>query len=137
MREFIKKSIAGIFFGAFISILIVYGIIFTGDFGELHGEAFVKYSLVSMLLGALTGISIWFFETFRLSLLQKTIIHFIIFVPILYGIVSLTGWVQIQSITGFIVLGLILIATYVAVWFGFYLYFRHIASRLNDELKQL
>ena len=136
MKTFITRSFTGIFFGAFIAVLITNLNILFGDFVMLDGTLFLKNSIGSILCGWFFTVSPMYFENRKLKLFWQTIFHFLT-VMTLYLILAFSiGWLPFNLIS-ILLTFLISIAIYTIFWVAFYLYFKNQAQELNDELKKL
>ncbi|MYL50040.1 DUF3021 family protein [Halobacillus litoralis] len=136
MKTFLFRSMVGIFFGAFLAILMTFAVIWFGDVQTLSGNAFIRNSLGSMFCGWFFSVTPLYFEMTGLKLWQQTLLHFIT-VSLLYFIISFgIGWIPFQLTTSLLsILSFLLI--YFFIWIGFYLYFRSESRKLNEELNQL
>lgn len=136
MKDFLFRSVIGIFFGAFLTVLTVLGIVLLGEQAVLDGDLFVKNALGTMFAGWFFSASGLYFEIRSLSLFKQTILHFIT-VTILYFILAFgIGWFPIDPKSVFTAVALFLIL-YAVIWISFYLYFRNQSKRLNEDLKHI
>jgi hypothetical protein len=136
MKAFLFRSLIGIFFGAFLSVMITNSIIYFGKETTLDGHDFLKNSLGSIFCGWFFSVTPFYFEISSLKLWQQTVLHFIT-VSILYFTLALgIGWYTITTAGIFLMVGIFL-SIYVAIWTGFYLYFRTVSKKLNHELKNI
>jgi hypothetical protein len=136
MNKLINRCFTGIFFGGFMAVLITNLIVIFNGHDVIDSDLFLKNSLASVVCGCFFTVSPLVFENKHLTLLQQTILHFLT-VVILYFIVALTiGWIPLQftsilyTIIGFVII-------YIICWVVFYLYFKHQAHLLNEQLKKL
>ncbi|WP_062107279.1 DUF3021 domain-containing protein [Bacillus niameyensis] len=135
MKKFLFQSIIGIFFGAFLAVIITNMIYIKGTI-MLDGSIFLKNSLAFMLCGWFFSVTPLFFELKSIRLPIQTALHFTT-VAIIYIILSIgIGWIpfKIGSILFFIGLFIVI---YAAVWTGFYFYFKNEAKKLNDDLLRI
>lgn len=136
MKTFLFRSIIGIFYGAFLAVLLTNSIVYFGDVEVLDGPLFLKNSLGSIVCGWFFSVSPLYFEIKRLRLIQQTLLHFIT-VFVLYFILAYgIGWIPFTLNGTLIALASFLIL-YSISWIGFYLYFKRQADALNAELRQL
>ncbi|MGR9050724.1 DUF3021 domain-containing protein [Halobacillus faecis] len=136
MKTFLFRSTAGIFFGAFIAILMTFAVIWFGDVQKLSGDAFIQNSLGSMFCGWFFSVTPLYFEITTLKLWQQTLLHFLT-VTLLYFIISFgIGWIPFQ-LTSVLLSILSFFLIYLIIWIGFYLYFRSESKKLNEELNHL
>lgn len=136
MKTFLFRSMIGIFFGAFLTVMISYIVVFTSDTSALDGEIFVKNSLGSMLCGWLFSVSPLYFEVERWKLSQQTALHFVTVIVFYFIIAFWIGWIPMNAPSILIGVGIFLLL-YLVIWTGFYLYFKRVARTLNEELKNL
>ncbi|REJ10913.1 DUF3021 domain-containing protein [Halobacillus trueperi] len=136
MKTFLFRSMIGIFFGAFLAIVMTYAVIWFGDVETLSSEAFVRNSLGSMFCGWFFSVTPLYFEITTLKLWQQTLLHFIT-VSLLYFIISFgIGWIPFQMTTALLSI-LSFLFIYFIIWIGFYLYFKSESRKLNEELNHL
>ncbi|MHA6259926.1 DUF3021 domain-containing protein [Sporosarcina sp. CAU 1771] len=133
MKTFLFRSMIGVFFGAFLAVVLTNSIVYFGNEEMLDGKLFLKNSLGSIFCGWLFTVSPLYFENMKLRLSQQTALHFgtvIVFYFILaFGI----GWIPFTIKSFLFMLG-IFIAFYCVIWTAFYLHFRNQAKKLNAEL---
>ena len=99
MKKFISLSLIGIFFGAFIAVLLTNLIVYFGESETINAQLFLKNSIGSIFCGWFFTVSPLYFEIRKLKLFQQTILHFAT-VMILYLILAISiGWVPFNTIT--------------------------------------
>ena len=136
MKTFLYRSIIGIFFGAFIAVILTNSVVLFSAMDMLDGQLFLKNSLGSIFCGWFFTVTPLFFENTSLRLSQQTVLHFIT-VVILYFILAFgIGWVPFTLKSFLLALGSFIVF-YSVFWTSFYLYFRGQAKKLNAELQQL
>ncbi|MFJ7935094.1 DUF3021 domain-containing protein [Sporosarcina sp. NPDC096371] len=136
MKTFLFRSMIGIFFGAFLAVILTNSVVYFGQQEVLDGQLFLKNSLGSIFCGWFFTVSPLYFENANLRLTQQTGLHFIT-VVILYFILAFgIGWVPFTLKSFLLTLGLFIIV-YSIFWTAFYLYFRNQAKKLNAELQSL
>ena len=136
MKTFLYRSIIGIFFGAFIAVILTNSVVLFSDKEMLDGQLFLINSLGSIFCGWFFTVTPLFFENASLRLTQQTALHFVT-VVILYFILAFgIGWVPFTMKSFFLALGLFIVC-YSMFWISFFLYFRGQAKKLNAELQQL
>ena len=133
MKTFLFRSMIGIFFGAFIAVIMTNLIVYFGNQEMLDGELFMKNSLGSIFCGWFFTVSPLYFENTNLRLSQQTGLHFITVVVLYFILAFGIGWVPFTVKSFLLTLG-IFIAFYLVFWSSFYLYFRNQAKKLNAEL---
>lgn len=135
MKTFLIRSILGIFFGAFLAVLVTFAFIYFGKNEVMNSDIFVKNTLAVMINGWFFTVSPLYFENENLKLYQQTALHFgtvILFYFILaFGI----GWIPFTAQSALLNLALF-IFVYLIIWLGFYLYYRNQAKQLNAELDE-
>ena len=133
MKTFLFRSLMGIFFGAFLAVVVTNSVVYFGNQEMLDGQIFMKNSLGSIFCGWFFTVSPLYFENAKLRLSQQTGLHFVT-VVILYFILAFgIGWIPF-TMKSFFVMLVIFIAFYSIFWTAFYLYFRKQAQKLNAEL---
>jgi len=136
MKTFLYRSIIGIFFGAFIAVILTNSVVLFSDKDMLDGQLFLKNSLGSIFCGWFFTVTPLFFENVNLRLSQQTALHFVT-VVILYFILAFgIGWVPFTVKSFLLALG-VFVVFYSVFWTSFYLYFRGQAKKLNAELNGL
>lgn len=136
MKTFLFRSMIGIFYGAFLAVMLTNAIVYFGEREVLDGSLFMKNSLGAIFCGWFFTVSPLYFEIQKLRLIQQTLLHFIT-VFILYFILAYgIGWIPFTLRGTLIALGIFL-TLYLISWIAFYLYFKRQADRLNAELDQL
>ena len=76
MKTFLFRSMIGIFFGAFLAVIVTNSIIYFGKQEVLDGQIFMKNSLGSIFCGWFFTVSPLYFENTKLRLSQQTALHF-------------------------------------------------------------
>ncbi|HJF33225.1 MAG TPA: DUF3021 domain-containing protein [Sporosarcina psychrophila] len=136
MKTFLYRSIIGIFFGAFIAVILTNSVVLFSDKDMLDGQLFLKKSLGSIFCGWFFTVTPLFFENANLRLSQQTALHFVT-VVILYFILAFgIGWIPFTVKSFLLALGLFIVF-YSVFWTSFYLYFRGQAKKMNAELDGL
>lgn len=136
MKTFLQRSILGILFGSFLTLVILFAVIFIGGNESLDSTILVKNAIGQVFCGWFFTVTPLLFENEKLTLPVQTILHFLC-VSILYFIVAFVlGWVPFTA-KGFIGILFVFIIIYAIIWMSFYLYFRKQAAKLNEELREL
>ncbi|KKI92825.1 hypothetical protein WQ54_06430 [Bacillus sp. SA1-12] len=136
MKTFILRSFIGIFFGGFIAVLYTNLLIYFGHLEMIDGSLFLKNSLGSIFSGWFFTVSPMYFEVRTLKLHQQTILHFLT-IMVLYPLLAFSiGWVPF-TLKHFLLLFIIAIVVYAISWTAFYLFFKHQARKLNDDLNKI
>ena len=136
MKYFLYKSVIGIFFGAFLMVVITSGfIIFTG-LHVLDAKVFLQNAAGTIFLGWTFTVSPFYFSIQRLSRWQQTLLHFITVSIPFFLVATAIGWIPTGFRSFLIMIG-IFIAIYLILWSGFYFYYKNLSEKLNDELKKI
>ncbi|MFJ7827951.1 DUF3021 domain-containing protein [Psychrobacillus sp. NPDC096623] len=136
MRTFLSRSMIGIFFGAFIAVLLTNSVVLFSEKDTLDGALFLKNSLGSIFCGWFFTVSPLYFENKKLQLWQQTILHFVTVVVLYFLLAFGIGWVPFDFLSFLIAMGLFL-AVYLVFWICFYIYFKQQVKKLNEELELL
>ena len=136
MKTFLIRSVMGIFFGAFIAVLLTNSVVYFGEQEVLDGQLFFKNSFGSIFCGWFFTVSPLYFENKNLRLSQQTGLHFITVVVLYFVLAFGIGWVPFNLVSFLLTLG-IFVACYAIFWSAFYLHFRNQANKLNAELQEL
>ncbi|WP_053220314.1 DUF3021 domain-containing protein [Virgibacillus senegalensis] len=136
MRKFLFRSLIGIFYGAFLAVLITNSIIYFGGETVLDGETFLKNSLGTIFCGWLFTVTPLYFEIRSLSLAQQTGLHFLTVMVAYFVLAFKIGWIP-AGMTGILLFLAITLVVYTIFWFCFYLYFKHQCRKLNEELQHI
>ena len=136
MKTFLYRSIIGVFFGAFIAVILTNSIVLFSDKDMLDGQLFLKNSLGSIFCGWFFTVTPLFFENVYLRLSQQTALHFATVVILYFVLAFGIGWVPFTLKSFLLALGLFIVS-YSLFWTSFYLYFRSQAKKLNEELNKL
>lgn len=136
MKKFLFRSMIGVFFGAFLAVVMTSSAVYFGNQEVLDGQLFIKNSLGSIFCGWFFTVSPLYFENPKLRLIQQTGLHFIT-IFILYFILAFgIGWIPFTVKVFLVMLGVFLIF-YSIIWTAFYLYFRKQVQKLNSEINVL
>lgn len=136
MKTFLFRSMMGIFFGAFVTVLVTYAMVIFGEGNMLNGELFIRNSAGYILCAWLFTVSPLYFEIRSLNLAMQTVLHFTT-VTILYLVLSLGfGWIPLQ-LKNILMFFAVAIFVYAVIWICFYLYFKNVSKKMNRELKHI
>ncbi|MBN8233815.1 DUF3021 domain-containing protein [Halobacillus kuroshimensis] len=136
MKTFLIRSAGGIFFGAFLSTVIVYALIFFGDTPVLDSGDFVKNSMAAMAAGWLFAVSPLYFEIQSFHLIQQTLLHFLTVTLGYYPLAIYAGWLTL-TLGSFLIFTAVFLVIYAVIWTGFYFHYRNEAEDMNESLDQL
>jgi len=135
MKTFLWRSIIGIFFGCFVSVIITCLLILNGE-EMVNGDLFIRNSLGSMLCGWLCLVTPLYFENKKLTLVQATFYHFgTLFSGYILSLFCF-NWIPISGV-GVSISYLIFIFVYLCIWFAFYFYSKNQMKKLNEQLNYL
>jgi hypothetical protein len=136
MKTFLVRSMIGIFFGAFLAVIVTDSIIYFGGESMIDGSLFLKNSLGSIFCGWFFTVTPLYFEIQSLKLWQQTLLHFITVAILYFTLALLIGWftLSLQSLLWMITIFLIM---YACIWIGFFFYFKNISTKLNEDLKRI
>jgi fatty acid desaturase len=99
---------------------------------------YVKYSFVAMVIGVGFSLPSIVYEREDLSMPLKVLIHMgtgmiVYFLAVLYA-----GWIPASLGIGALIISLLIgISIAVVIWFGFYLYYREEALKINKQIKKM
>jgi len=133
MKGFAHRSFQGLSIGAFIAVLTMVMIIWFGEVEVISGREYIRNSLGSMAVGWFFSISTYLFETDKISLLQKTGLHFAILAIFYFGISYILNWIPFSAESFIWILGAFILI-YAVIWLLFYFYYRHQVMQINKEI---
>ncbi len=136
MKTFIYRSMIGIFFGAFLAVVLTNSIVLVSEKDLLDGQLFLKNSLGLIFCGWFFTVSPLYFENTNLRLSQQTGLHFVTVVVLYFILAFGIGWVPFNMTSFLAMLGLFIVC-YSVFWTSFYIYFKYQAKKLNAELNEL
>lgn len=132
MKNFLIRSMMGIFFGSFLSIIMTYTVVLSGQ-ETLDSGLFLKNSLGTILCGWFFTASTLYFEQHKWTLRRQTAMHFAT-VTLLYFVLAFgIGWFPF-TVPSFLLMLAVFLIFYALFWTAFYLYFKNQAKKLNAEL---
>jgi hypothetical protein len=140
IKKIIGRTLSGISYGCFW--MVCYGMIFNFMQDKVHFEAlmnnFTIQAIGSMLVGIGFVLPTLIYDSEKLSLFAKTIIHLGIGMPFFFAVGFFLGWLPKDLGIGNIFLMIVgCIAVSFAIWFGFYLYYRNESKLINKQLKKI
>ena len=136
MKGFLNRSILGVFFGSFLTLITIFMTVYFGEKEVLDSGVLVKNALGIIICGWFFSVTPLLFELENFSLKKKTVLHFLCVVVLYFIVAFVIGWIPF-TIKGFIGMLGIFIVFYTFIWLGFYLYFRQQAAKLNEDLNKL
>lgn len=136
----IIKSVAistGISLAIFVTIGIVFDIIYKGNFSLEH-YYFTKMAVGTLLCGLGFGVPSIVYENEKLPLPMQFIIHMGTGCLTYTAVAFLVGWIPVNrglipciiSLAGELFLALI-------IWLGFLKYYKNLARKMNEKLQKL
>lgn len=134
MKNFWIRSILGIFFGAFLSVILTNSVVLSGQ-ETLDGGLFLRNSLGSMLCGWFFTASTLYFENHKWSLRRQTATHFATVIVLYFVLAIGIGWFPF-TVPSFLLMLAVFLTFYVLFWTAFYLYFKNQAQKMNEELNK-
>lgn len=139
LRKIFKYLFGGIVWGCTFFVLVnLIGAFTAGDrFLYLVREDFVRQALGAILCGVFCAFPAIVYTFDRLPYGLQVGIHFAVGLTGYFVIAYKLGWMPMQGvgqIAGFIGIGT---GIFFAIWFGFYLFNRIEAKRVNERLRQL
>lgn len=136
MKTFLQRSILGILFGAFLSLITIFAVIYLGKKDVLDSAILAKNALGTVFCAWFFTVTPLIFEIEKFSLPIQTVLHFLC-VTVLYFIVGpIIGWIPFTVRGLSSMLGLFLLL-YTVIWLAFYVYFRKQVKKLNKDLNNL
>ena len=136
MKTFLFRSMIGIFFGAFIAVLLTNGVVLFSDRETINGPIFLKNSLGSIFCGWLFTVTPLYFENMRFTMMQATVLHFLTVFVAYFIFAFFIGWIPF-TLLSFATALAIFVVVYTLHWLAFYYYFRIQAKKLNKELNSI
>lgn len=132
MKNFLIRSIMGVFFGAFLSVIMTNSVVLSGQ-ETLDSELFLRNSLGSMLCGWFFTASTLYFENHKWSLRRQTVTHFATVIVLYFVLAIGIGWFPF-TVPSFLLMLAVFVVFYALFWTAFYFYFKNQAQKLNKEL---
>ncbi|MDE0583402.1 DUF3021 domain-containing protein [Planococcus sp. A6] len=134
MKTFLIRSILGIFFGAFLSVLMTNAVVLSGQ-ETLDSGLFLRNSIGSMLCGWFFTASTLYFENHKWSLAKQTAAHFVTIIVLYFVLAVGIGWFPF-TVSSMLLMIAIFVFFYILIWIAFYFYFRKQARKMNEELNK-
>jgi len=135
MRVFLFRSMIGVFFGAFVAVMVTSALVYFGGQSSIDGTFFINNALGYILCGWLFTVTPLYFDIRSLGLPMQTTLHFLT-VTIVYFALSLwIGWIPVD-VTNFLLYLVIAVFVYAIGWVSFYIYFKHESKKLNQDLRK-
>ncbi|SDJ16571.1 DUF3021 domain-containing protein [Salimicrobium halophilum] len=133
LKKVVFQSFVGICFGAFVSVMVYYGVYLFGGIESFEAPLFIKNTTASIFCGWFFSVGALIFALEHWSLAKRTVVHFLI-VTSLYFILAIgVGWLSLTT-TQLILGVLFFLVVYGLIWLSCYVYFSYQAKKLNDSL---
>lgn len=134
MKSFLFRSVLGIFFGAFLSVVITSVMVLNGQ-ETVDGGLFVRNSIGNMLCGWFFTASTLYFENYKWSLYKQTAAHFVtviaLYVVLAYGI----GWFPF-TLPSFLLILAGFTLLYALLWAVFYYRSKNKVRKMRKQLNK-
>lgn len=138
--KLIKLIIKGICWGCTISIFILMtGAATVGDsFLDMGADYFIRQSIASMIVGIGFSVPTLIYDKESLSRKIQTLIHMGIGFLVFFPIACYFNWIPTNFGPGAILLSVVIaLVTFFIIWYGYYLYYKKEAKKLNQKLEHL
>lgn len=145
MRGMIKLVITYIFYGIslgctfFVIMCLSFSVGGGDEFLEQIFEDFARQSMGAMAVGIACGGTAVVYQFERLSGLVKVMIHFCVGMGVFYPVAISLGWIPFfpDRIMTTVLQFLSSCCIFMVIWFGFYLFNRNEAKRINERIKEI
>lgn len=145
MRGMIKLVITYIFYGIslgctfFVIMCLSFSVGGGDEFLEHIFEDFARQSMGAMAVGIACGGTAVVYQFERLSGLVKVMIHFCVGMGVFYPVAISLGWIPFfpDRIMTTVLQFLSSCCIFMVIWFGFYLFNRNEAKRINERIKEI
>ena len=138
MKKIILYILRGIGMGCVFFTLsgIIFDVIFKGNFLLDHWY-YTKMAIGSMITGIAFFVPAFVYQTEELSKGLQVLIHMGIGLLTYISVGCYVGWIPLQA-GAWAIVGTIVSAVVISflIWFGFYLYYKQEARRINAKLKE-
>lgn len=129
--EIMKRTLYGIAYGG-INTFIALTILMINHINPPISIIWL-YTLAGLIMGIYFGLASFIFEIESWNPLKKTIIHFSSSISCFFLIALTVGWVPLK-LKPIILSTLFFIVAYAVYWFGYWLYYKKIEAKMNEEL---
>lgn len=145
MRGIIKLVIMYIFYGIslgctfFVIMCLSFSVGGGDEFLEQIFEDFARQSIGAMAVGIACGGTAVVYQFERLSGLVKVMIHFCVGMGVFYPVAISLGWIPFfpDRLMTTVLQFLSSCCIFMVIWFGFYLFNRNEAKRINERIKEI
>lgn len=135
-----KLFISGICWGCTICVFIlIIGAATVGDsFLDMGADYFIRQAIASMIVGIGFSVPTLIYDKESLSRKVQTLIHMGIGFLVFFPISCYLSWIPISFGPGAILLSVaIALVTFFIIWYGYYLYYKKEARKMNQKLEHL
>ncbi len=136
MKKLCKLALTGLMLGCTVFVLL--GMIFAavlGDGGVLTGSRFICHALSAMAVGMGFSIPAMIYESEKITLPLKALIHMGSGFAIYFAVGLPIGWIPTEYGPGATASAIgCAVLTSSLIWLGFYLYNRREARQINSRL---
>lgn len=133
IKDIFKRGLAGVACGGiatFIALTIMKFAHIEASIAEVW-----NHMLASFGIGIYFGIASLIFENEHWSALKQVLIHYSLSIIVWLSIALPAGWVPAHLLS--VIIGvLIFTVLYGIYWLGFFIYFKKIATSMNEELRK-
>jgi hypothetical protein len=140
IKEIISNLFIGLAGGCLILTLIsifAFSLGYEGYISDFMAN-YVKYSFVAMVIGVGFSLPSIVYEREDLSMPLKVLIHMGTGMTVYFLAVLYAGWIPASLGIGALIISLLIgISIAVVIWFGFYLYYREEALKINKQIKKM
>lgn len=139
IKKLLKQSLLGLMSGFTIMTIVLFIFMLSSDDPSIYltKSYLIRNIWSSALVGLAFSIPALIYNHHRFSISIQTLIHMgtglVVFFPIAFN----AAWIPVSEGTLAIVLSIVsMVVLAFAVWFGFYIYYRHEAKMINIKIKQ-
>ncbi|WP_347860812.1 DUF3021 domain-containing protein [Salimicrobium sp. PL1-032A] len=133
LKKVVFQSFVGICFGAFVSVMVYYGVYLIGGIESFDASLFIRNTTASICCGWFFSVGALIFALEHWSLAKRTVVHFLIITTLYFILAVGVGWISLSAVE--LAVGAVLfLVIYGLIWLGSYLYFSYQAKKLNDTL---
>ncbi|MDO4535580.1 MAG: DUF3021 domain-containing protein [Clostridium perfringens] len=139
MKNIIKNIFIGIAWGWSFLVLVEIILAFAngGVFMISSGEI-IKQAACSMIAGVGFCVPSIIYKNQKLSYILKIIIHMGIGFTVYFSTAFFAGWIPINHGLGITIITIIsIVILSFCIWFGFCIYNKHEAKKINEKLKKI
>lgn len=138
--KIMKLLISGICWGCTICVLILMiGAATVGDsFLDMGADYFIRQAIASMIVGIGFSVPTLIYDKESISRKVQTLIHMGIGFLVFFPIACYFNWIPVSFGLGAILLSVVIaLVTFFIIWYGYYLYYKKEAKKMNQKLEKL